>query len=383
MKRYIVFSTEFPPYDGCMSKKGGIGDEMWNICRVLNEKGLLLCALARRKTFLDRVFDKKQEFKIYRILFWKNLKYIAISYFLLKFRLIYGKFIFLISCVDNAFIPVILRKVLEIEVIIFAHGNEIYKFGKSRKNRKIFSLKNADLIVSNSSYTKNLLLRIGVGESKIYVMNPGINLKRHFADLNKLRNLKMRLNLSERDIVILTLARVIERKGQDKMLKLLVKLLKEYNNLKYIIAGTGDYLNNLKILTKNLGIEKNVIFTGFIPEYEVQYYYTLADIYVMLSRDIQDKGDVEGFGISFLEANLYGLPVIGGRSGGIVDAIEDGVNGFLVNPDNDDEIISKIKCLIEDTQLREKIIKRSYNRLKKFDWNVLIEGFLKRIKGEF
>jgi phosphatidylinositol alpha-1,6-mannosyltransferase len=92
---------------------------------------------------------------------------------------------------------------------------------------------------------------------------------------------------------------------------------------------------------KKLHLQDNVVFTGYVSEDEKAFYYNAADVFVMPNRELEN-GDVEGFGIVFLEANIYGKPVIGGRSGGAVDAIVDGKTGLLVNPIDIEEIASAI-----------------------------------------
>lgn len=81
----------------------------------------------------------------------------------------------------------------------------------------------------------------------------------------------------------------------------------------------------------------------------------------MPSRDIKEKGDVEGFGIVFLEANYYRLPVIGGNSGGIPDAVRDSVTGYLVDPLNEKEIADRIEQLVMDEDLARTLGDNGYD----------------------
>jgi phosphatidylinositol alpha-1,6-mannosyltransferase len=93
------------------------------------------------------------------------------------------------------------------------------------------------------------------------------------------------------------------------------------------------------------------VFTGGITDHELHRLYECSDLFIMPSRDIKEKGDVEGFGIVFLEANYYRLPVIAGNSGGIPDAVKDKITGYLVDPMDEKEIACRIEELITDEGL--------------------------------
>ena len=87
-----------------------------------------------------------------------------------------------------------------------------------------------------------------------------------------------------------------------------------------------------------------------------------SDIFIMPNKTVD--GDLEGFGLVFLEASACGLPVIGGKSGGVVDAIEDGYSGFLIEPGSIVDIVDRLHSLIEDTSSIEKIGGNGLNRAK-------------------
>ena len=96
--------------------------------------------------------------------------------------------------------------------------------------------------------------------------------------------------------------------------------------------------------------------------------YTAADVFAMISREIDDKGEVEGFGIVYLEANACATPVLGGRSGGVEDAIADGESGLLVDPTNVAELGAALVRLLRDEPLRRDLGQRGRRRvLEEFD----------------
>lgn len=147
--------------------------------------------------------------------------------------------------------------------------------------------------------------------------------------------------------VLLTLGRLVERKGQDQVLEAL-RLLKGASPdvaYRYLICGEGPDEERLRSLVQKYSLEKEVIFTGYVSEEEKADYYHVSDVYLMLSRERPEQGDVEGFGLTFLEAGACEKPVIGGRSGGVPEAVEDQVTGFLVDPVSPKELAERIDTL--------------------------------------
>ena len=105
-----------------------------------------------------------------------------------------------------------------------------------------------------------------------------------------------------------------------------------------------------------VGLERQVIFAGFIPDSQLPEIYANSDIFVMASREIPGRLDlVEGFGISFLEASASGLPVVAVRSGVVPDAIRDGETGLLVNPNEPQDVARALHLLLTDNDLARKL----------------------------
>ena len=78
----------------------------------------------------------------------------------------------------------------------------------------------------------------------------------------------------------------------------------------YLIVGSGHYEQELKKFTRTLGLESHITFVGYTAHEELSPFYALCDVFVLISRDLLDKPDMEGFGLVFLEANLFGKPVL-------------------------------------------------------------------------
>ncbi|HYC89653.1 MAG TPA: glycosyltransferase family 4 protein [Thermoanaerobaculia bacterium] len=130
--------------------------------------------------------------------------------------------------------------------------------------------------------------------------------------------------------LLLTVARLVPRKGHDTVLRALPLVLARIPDLQYAIVGEGPERARLEALARELGVERAVQFAG--AAVDVVPWYQSCDLFVMMSRD--EEGEVEGFGISFTEAAACAKPAIGGRSGGTAEAVLDGVTGLLVEDEH-------------------------------------------------
>lgn len=142
-----------------------------------------------------------------------------------------------------------------------------------------------------------------------------------------------KFNADERPVV-LSAGRMVPKKGFDTALRALKLVREKIPDVLLLLAGSGPESSSLRQLTRDLDLESNVRFLGDLSQDQLRRYYTLADVFMMVGREIPD--DVEGFGLVYLEANACGTPVIGARVGGVLDAIEDGQTGLLVPPENPD-----------------------------------------------
>ncbi|GAI21718.1 unnamed protein product, partial [marine sediment metagenome] len=252
---------------------------------------------------------------------------------------------------------------------ILVHGSDLKYSSRSKIDAFISSkiLKNASMILVNSKYTKDRVLEKGYKRSKIKVLNPGVDTKIFQPNIDT-HKIKERYKLFNRRIV-LTVARLVPRKGHEIVIKAIPEVIKHIPNLVYIIAGTGEEESRLKEMVDKLKIRAHVIFTGFMEKELLPQLYNACDIFVMPSYERQEFGDFEGFGIAFLEANACEKPVIGGRSGGIEDAVVDGETGLLVDSHNVSEIIDAVVRLLKNRDLAEKLGQNGRDRVeKKLSW---------------
>jgi len=142
-------------------------------------------------------------------------------------------------------------------------------------------------------------------------------------------------------------------KGHDVVISALKIVADSIAGIRYRIVGTGDDESRLRALAREEGVANIVDFAGFVSDDELAFAYADCDVFVMPSRVSLDpaKPEGEGFGIVFLEAALQEKPLIGPKEGGPTDIINDGVNGYLVDPRNPQELADRIIRLARDPAL--------------------------------
>src|SRR5712692_517426 len=184
--------------------------------------------------------------------------------------------------------------------------------------------------------------------------------------------------------VILTGGRLVERKGHDRVIQALSRVVLDVPDAVHLVVGRGPEEDRLRALARANRVEDRVVFCGFVPETELMAYYQAADVFAMPNREVE--GDTEGFGIVFVEAGACGKPVIGGRSGGAVEVIRDGVTGFLVNPLGVEEITRTLTALLQDRDLARRMGQAGRARGEQYytyqEVAGKIAGFLRHAVGE-
>ena len=181
--------------------------------------------------------------------------------------------------------------------------------------------------------------------------------------------------------VVLTVARLVPRKGIDMVIQALPTILRRFPDMLYIVAGGGQDLPRLKRLARQTASSECVRFEGVFADDLLAHYYCAADIFVMPSRYIPNES-VEGFGIVYAEAGHYGLPVIGGNAGGVPEVIVDGETGLLVDPNDPHGIASAVTLLLGDPVLRRRLGAAGEKRVhNEFTWDAVVKGIGDRVNS--
>jgi phosphatidylinositol alpha-1,6-mannosyltransferase len=235
------------------------------------------------------------------------------------------------------------------------------------------SLNKADYVITNSKFTKNLAIELGLKSENIKVINPGCNypieIDNEFKEFAK-------SVYGESFPRLITISRLDGRKSHQNTLMTIKNLLPKFPNLKYVSVGDGDERNNLEKLKKELGLDKEVSFVYKSNEQEKVALLEQSNLFVMPS--IVYKKSIEGFGITYIEAACYGKPSIGGIFGGEADAIIEGKTGYLCDGNDLNALYETLSKILENEnykQLGSNALKFSKN----FSWNKIIKKYIELI----
>ncbi|MFW9828930.1 MAG: glycosyltransferase family 4 protein [Candidatus Thorarchaeota archaeon] len=270
----------------------------------------------------------------------------------------------------------VLSRIFKKKVISFAHGNEFLIHSKF--SIRSYYYKNLDRIILHTVKLKNLILKIHyLNENIIEIIPPGLNLK-DYEIIESSSDLRKEFNISDNDFVMLSVGRHVSRKNFDLVIKAVFEIKKIYPDIsiKYYLIGSGPYTKNLKKLVSSLDLGKIVIFLGECDDLKRNKFYKLSDLFLMPS--IAEKESIEGFGVVFLEANYFKLPVIGAISGGMIESILDKQTGLLIKPNDLHDLVEKILYLFNNEDLRKEMGNIGYKRvINDFNWELLHEKYLK------
>ena len=290
----------------------------------------------------------------------------------------------LILCFDSympVYIGYFIKKKCKKKLVILAHGNDILDDRLYPLQKR--ALRGADQIITRTNFIKNLVSnRFTISKSKISVCGDGLKPEEFEIGESK-SELRKELGIDQNDFVIITVGALNSfRKGFDLVLKSLKELREKYNlnlsKIKYILIGhKNEKVENwLKsIAYKNDLIDNFKILVDLSDQLRNKY-YKASDIFVMPSRDMINKGSIEGFGKVFIEAAYFRLPSIGANTGGIPEVIVDGKSGFVI--DKHEELAEKILLLYKDKQLRLMLSEFAHkNVLENYTQEKVYETYLK------
>ncbi|MGB9731564.1 MULTISPECIES: glycosyltransferase family 4 protein [Calditerrivibrio] len=200
-----------------------------------------------------------------------------------------------------------------------------------------------DYIVAISDGIKKVLSNVITDESKLKTIRSVID-PSPFRDTESKEKFLAEFGLTNSDIVIGVIAQLIERKGHRYLINIMPEIIKEFPNVKVIFFGKGAIENKLKKMIKDLGLTVYFIFAGFRED--IEKWIGLLDIVV-------HPADMEGLGISLIQASAAGVPIIASNVGGIPEIVKDGINGFLIEKGDEKGLYSRLLTLLNNKSLRE------------------------------
>jgi phosphatidylinositol alpha-1,6-mannosyltransferase len=286
-------------------------------------------------------------------------------------------------CFVTSYMPWINRAVMILDrpAALFFHGEEVTRAGRGNPmSRRLFlkTCEHAQWVFFNSEFSRCQIAGFAPGVmDKSEAVGCGVraNVQRTTED----RQASRQALGWEDGPVLLTVSRLVMRKGIDVVIRAMPGILKRHATCRYVVVGDGPDRTRLENIVKEVGVDDHVVMTGRVDEPTKQNLYAASDAYVMVSYP-GERGEVEGFGISFLEANLHGLPVIGSRCGGISESVEHEGTGLLVDVHRPDQVADAADRLLSHPEQCRQMAERGRARIHdRFNWRAIAERVANRL----
>jgi phosphatidylinositol alpha-1,6-mannosyltransferase len=243
-----------------------------------------------------------------------------------------------------------LRRAGAKRIVGLTHGHETW-WARVPGPRGLFRRigRSTDALTYLGEYTRSVLARGLAPEdaSRMTRLTPGVDTET-FRPGTGGEVVRKRLGIPPDRPVVVCVARLTERKGQDTLITSWPHVLREVPGATLLVVGDGPYRGDLQRLAEETGVRENVVFAGAVPWTDIPPYFDAGDVFAMPCRTRLAGLEPEGLGIVFLEAQASGLPVVVGDSGGAPDAVRHGETGYVVDPYNPVAVAAKVVTLLGD-----------------------------------
>lgn len=344
----IMLTQCFPP------NIGGIETVMSDLADLLSKHYTL--EVITKAVNGDKNWDGTQPYSISRIQGSKFLRQWRLKKIITQKNSLSPIKLFITDSWKSAQTILPLAKKQRIPIIALAHGNDVLTKNKRYRAHRIRNTLNAcKHVVAVSDATKNLVFELGINHCS--TIHNGI-------DSSKYLNTTKTINFSEPNL--LTIARIEPRKGHDQVIQALPKLLAIWPKLQYHIAGTGHDDIRLKDMVTRLSLQDHVTFHGHVSQQQKLELLNTSDLFVMPVRHDQITHSIEGFGISLVEAQLAGLPVLTGLSGGVNDVVTHNLTGFQCNGNDPESVTTQITSILKNQKNTVECAKKGQIHASKY-----------------
>jgi phosphatidylinositol alpha-1,6-mannosyltransferase len=247
----------------------------------------------------------------------------------------------------------LLKRRRRLPYAVYAYGADVLDYRRRRSLERLQQrvLLEAEGIVTIGDFTVGLLQELGVPAGRIVKVLMGIDTRRFRPDVDG-TPVRVRHGLGAGP-VLLSVARLVERKGHDMVIQALREVRRHLPDARYLIVGSGPERARLEQVAQQTGVAGAVHFAGFVPEADLPAYYAACDCFLLCSRQVGTN--VEGAGNVTLEASASGRPVVVGRSGGTEEHVAHGETGILVDPTDPAAIAEAVVSILGNPERARKL----------------------------
>jgi len=266
----------------------------------------------------------------------------------------------------------VVARVIRRPLVIYSHGEEVTTWRQAVKLRvMVWTYQHADLVIANSEFTRDELIKLGVRPERVALLHPGVDVERFRPNL-QCDDLRAGLGLGDGQKLVVSVGRLSRRKGFDQVIRALPLLLERGLIVDYALIGIGEDREYLQALARDLSISERVHFIGHVSPEDLPRWYNAADVVTMPNREI--NGDTEGFGMVFMEAAACAKPTVAGLAGGTGAAVIDGVTGLRIDGASTQAVSDALGRVLSDPLLAAELGRNGYRRaVGEFSWERVAE----------
>lgn len=334
MLRVLLATPDFPP------STGGIAVLLGNLVR--STAGLETRVVALGENGAEE-FDRAEGFETRRVGSVAMRRQLSVP--MLNARLLYEAWRFrpdviLSGHVVASIAALPIQRLLRVPLVQYVHADEI----RVRPRLAGRAVRAAAATIAVSNYTRDLAIDAGADPRRVHVIPPGVELPGGPP-----------AERSE-DPILLTVATFVSpRKGHDVVIRAMPSIRAAVPGLRWVVIGDGPLRGTIEASAVAAGVDDAIAFLGRVDDAERDRWLDRARVFCMPSRLPPEGTGGEGFGIVYLEAGAHGLPVIGGRVAGALDAVVDGETGLLVDPADPDAVAAAAIELLSNRSLAERL----------------------------
>ncbi len=240
-------------------------------------------------------------------------------------------------------------------LVVHVHSTEFDRSGE-HVNQRIYDIERRGMhaamrVVAVSQLTKNVIMRrYGVSDRKVEVVYNGVEFDPQSSGLT---------GIHTADKIVLYFGRITYQKGPEYFIRAAKRVLEVMENVKFVVAGSGDQAVRMIEMAANLGIGHKVLFTGFLRGKDIQRVFSLADVYVMPSVS-------EPFGIAPLEAMSHDVPVLISKSSGVSEVLTHALKADFWDVD---DMANKIVAVLRHPPLSKTLRQHGAFEVRRLSWD--------------
>ena len=334
---HIIASLDLPPL-----QDGGVATLVDVLAGGLTEIGEPVVVYSRGRGEAVKKWDRRRPYPVVRMAghSWVHHSSRNFTPYIMKCYMKYGATTLVTASWQLAGVPARLAQRLGMKIVLLSYGRDVT--ATETLPRAFFA---ADRVVALTDWLGGEMERRGVEPERVVTCLPAV---RAVGPAASAAGRRQELGLTDGPVV-LAVGRLIRRKGQDRLIRAWPRVLEQVPGAQLLLVGEGTDRGRLERIVQEQAVGRSVRLAGFLEPAKLEAAYELADLFALPCREEAD-GDTEGFGLVYLEAGLRGLAVVAGRTNGVVEAVQDGKTGVLVDPDDPEQIGTTLIRLLKQRQ---------------------------------